>query len=107
MRSAHQALPDLPDLSPPIRKKCLRLLYRTCGHHSLIPRALIVPICYDRTGHPLYRGGFADVWKGGYSGRDVAVKVMRMYSVSDLEKITKVGSGPCFLFTCGFTDWVL
>jgi len=30
------------------------------------------------------------VWKGEYSGRDVAVKVIRTYSNSDLQKIIGV-----------------
>jgi len=38
----------------------------------------------------LYRGGFADVWKGKYRGRDVAVKVIRTYSTSDLQKVIGV-----------------
>ena len=46
---------------------------------------------YDRTSAALYRGGSADVWKGVYCGRDVAVKVIRTYSNSDLRKIIGVG----------------
>ena len=45
---------------------------------------------YGRSGAPRYRGGFADVWKGEYRGCDVAVKVLRVYSTSDLAKITSV-----------------
>ena len=41
-------------------------------------------------GHALYRGGSADVWKGKYASQDVAVKVMRMYSNSDLRRIIGV-----------------
>ena len=50
-----------------------------------------VPICYDRTSDALFRGGYADVWKGECRGRDVAVKVIRTYSTSDLQKIIGVG----------------
>ena len=92
---------DLPDLSPPIRKKCLKSLYRACGRHSLIPRALKVPICYDRNGHALYKGGSADVWKGEHCGRDVAVKVLRVYSTGELQKLIDVSSRLWFLFTRG------
>jgi len=42
-------------------------------------------------GRALYRGGFADVWKGKYRDRDVAMKVLRTYSTSDLQKIIGVG----------------
>jgi hypothetical protein len=81
---------DRPDLSPRTRKKCLKSLYRTCGRHALLPRTLEIPICYDRTGVAFYRGGFGDVWKGRHCGRDVAVKVIKTYSNSDLQKIIGV-----------------
>ncbi|KAF9649062.1 kinase-like protein [Thelephora ganbajun] len=77
----------MPGLTLWTRKRYLKLLYRTCGHHKLVPATLKIPICYDRTSHALYKGGFADVWKGEHRGRDVAVKVIRMYSTSDLKKV--------------------
>ena len=39
----------------------------------------MVPAGYDPTDDALYRGGYADVWKGEYRGREVAVKVIRLY----------------------------
>ena len=80
----------MPDLALCTQKKCLKLLYRTCSCFALLPKALMIPVCYDRTGVALYRGGFADVWKGDYCGRDVAVKVIRIYSTSDLQKVIGV-----------------
>jgi hypothetical protein len=80
----------MPELSPQIRQMCLKSLYRTCGRHALLPRALKIPVCYDRTSVALYRGGYADVWKGEHRGRDVAVKVIRTYSNDDLQKIVGV-----------------
>ena len=41
-----------------------------------------MPQCY---------GGYAGVWKGEYEGREVAVKVLRVYLTSDLNQITRVG----------------
>ena len=81
---------DRPDLPLWVRVKCVRPLYRICGYHGLLPKALKVPVFYDRDDYPLYKGGFADVWKGECRGREVAVKVIRAYSRSDLRKITKV-----------------
>ena len=88
--SGTQALDSL-GLSSLAQKKWIRLLYRTCGQRELLPRTLEVPICYDRTGNALFRGGYADVWKGECCGREVAVKVIRTYSTSDLQKIIGVG----------------
>ena len=77
-------------LIPQLRKKCLNTLCKICGHQALLPRSVQIPLCYDRSGTPLYRGGFGDVWKGNYEGREVAVKVPRVYSTSPLDKITRV-----------------
>ena len=61
-----------------------------CGRYALLPKAMAIPICYDRTTNALYKGGFADVWKGRHCDRDVAVKVIRTYSNSDLQRIIGV-----------------
>ena len=81
---------DLSELPPRLRRKCLSALCQICSRRALLPRSLKIPPCYDRSGFPQYRGGFADVWKGEYQGRSVAAKVVRVYSTSDLHKITKV-----------------
>ena len=39
---------------------------------------------------PLYRGGCAEVYKGEHQGRKVAVKVLKVYQTSDLDKIKRV-----------------
>jgi hypothetical protein len=39
----------------------------------------------------MYSGGFADVWEGEYLGCKVAVKVLRVHSMSNFGKITSVG----------------
>ena len=75
-----------------------------CRRHALLPRALKIPFCYDRTGVALYRGGFADVWKGKHRGREVAVKVLRTYSNSDLQRIAGVSYWLCSLPACRCTD---
>ena len=73
------------------RKKCLSVLCKICGRQALLPKSLQIPLCYDRSKNPLYRGGYADVWMGEYQGHEVAVKVLRVYSASNLDKIISVG----------------
>ena len=88
--SVDQAL-DLPDFQLQLRRRCLRVLCRICGRQGLLPKSLQIPLSYNRLGTPLYRGGYADVWKGEHQGCHVAVKVLRVYSTSNLDKITTVG----------------
>jgi hypothetical protein len=89
--SLYQAI-DRPDILPRLRKKCLNALCKLCGRQALLPRSLKMSLCYDRSGAPLYQGGYADVWKGEHQGRPIAVKVLRVYAMSNFEKITSVGS---------------
>ena len=56
----------------------------------MLPRTLEVELCYNPADVAHCRGGFADVWKGTYHGREVAIKVLRVYATSDLQKITRV-----------------
>ena len=71
----------------------MALLCKICSCYSLLPRSVQIPLCYDRMGTPLCRGGFADVWEGTHEGDKVAVKVLTVYMTSDLGKITEV----CYL----------
>lgn len=81
---------DGPGLSSQTWEKCLKLLYRTCGRRELLPTSLTIEVRYDMTQDATYRGGYADIRKGNYRGEDVAVKVIRTYSDSDLPKIVGV-----------------
>lgn len=72
------------------KKSGFELLHRTYGHRPPLPRALDVPVRYDRTRVALYRGGYTDVWKGEYSGQEVAVKVIRTYSNVELQRVINV-----------------
>ncbi|KAF9643165.1 kinase-like protein [Thelephora ganbajun] len=72
-----------------LRRKCLTALCKICGRESLLPRSVQIPLCYNRMDTPLYRGGYADVWKGEHRGREVAVKVLVVYMTSDLDKIKR------------------
>jgi len=56
----------------------------------MLPKSLQIQLRDGPTGVAQYRGGFGDVWKREYRGRAVAVKVIRTYANSDLQKITRV-----------------
>jgi len=69
------------------RRKCVRYLYIICGHQALVPRSLVIPLCYNPAEDPLCRGGFSDVWKGQLHGRDVAAKALRLIQKDDFGKM--------------------
>ncbi|KAF9642287.1 kinase-like protein [Thelephora ganbajun] len=79
----------LDSLAPEIRRRCLASLYRICGRQGLVPRSLVLPLCYDPKENPLFQGEFTDVWKGKHRGREVAARVLRMYSIDDPEQIRR------------------
>jgi hypothetical protein len=49
-----------------------------------------IPLRYSRMGTPFDGGGFSEVWKSEYEGRVVAIKVLKVYQTSDINKITRV-----------------
>ena len=61
-----------------------------CADHSRLPRSLQIEVHYDKSRVAHCGGGFADVWKGNHGDREVAVKVLRIYANSDLQKVTRV-----------------
>jgi len=78
-----------------MKRKCLNTLYKICGRRALLPSLFQIPLCFDRSnGHALYSGGYADVWMGEHRGCKVAVKVLRVYSTSDFNKIISVSHRP-------------
>ena len=68
----------------------MKSLYRTCALHSLLPESLQIKVQYDPTTFPHSRGGFADVWRGKWRDREVAVKVLRTDSKRDIQNIVRV-----------------
>ena len=80
----------LDGLDGPLRKKALSALCKICGRQALLPRSLQIPHCYDRSEDALYSGGYSDVWMGEHQDRKVAVKVLRIYTTSNLDKIVSV-----------------
>jgi len=74
-----------------IRRKFLFVVYKVCGRHTLVPQSLEIPLCYNPNEKSACHGGFADVWKGRYRGKEVAAKVLRPRRTDDLERVRRVG----------------
>jgi hypothetical protein len=69
----------------------MKLLRMMCARHSLVTSSLKIELYDDPPGPPVCRGGFGDVWERQYRGQKVAVKVLKVYASSDLQKIIRVG----------------
>ena len=55
----------------------------------MIPKSMHIPDCSEGSVE-VERGGFADVSQSTYQGRQVAIKVVRVYITSDLDVILSV-----------------
>jgi hypothetical protein len=60
-----------------------------CSRHRVIPESMHIPDC-SKDSVEVERGGFADVSRGTYQGRRVAIKVVRVCITSDLDVIISV-----------------
>ena len=74
-----------------LRKITFSILRRLCGRIGHLPESYLLPDKFDLSGMPHTFGGFADVWKGVFKGKDVAVKSLRVSVTDDKTGIRKVG----------------
>jgi len=71
------------------RLKLFNKLCKICSRHLVIPKSMHIPDCSEDS-EIVESGGFADVSRGTYQGRRVAIKVIRAYITSDLDAILSV-----------------
>ena len=69
--------------------KLFNKLCKMCSRHRLIPKSMHIPDCSEGSVE-VECGGFANVSRSTYGGRRVAVKVVRVYTTSDLDVILSV-----------------
>jgi hypothetical protein len=83
----HQRLDFYTD---PALKLCIvHLLIKLSKASGLYPRSLVLE-GVTRDDYPIARGGFGDVHRGEFQGREVAVKVLKIYKNSDMGALLKV-----------------
>ena len=75
------------------RLKLFNKLCKTCSRHRVIPTSMHIPDCSDDSVE-VESGGFADVSRGTYEGRQVAIKVVRAYITDNLDVIRSVSGLP-------------
>lgn len=66
------------------KKGCiLWTLRQLCAYQETLPKSCVLPIEFKSSDPHHAAGGFADVWKGNYNGREVAFKSIRGSTLSD------------------------
>ena len=75
------------------RLKLFNKLCKTCSRHRVIPKSMHIPDCSEGSTE-ITSGGCADVSQGIYEGRRVAIKVVRIYTTSDLDVTLSVSLLP-------------
>jgi len=85
----------LEDYTLPDRElvKLLNKLCKICTRYRVVPKSMNFPDC-SKNFVEVECGGFANVSQSTYEGRQVAVKVVRMYITSDLDAILSVSLLP-------------
>jgi hypothetical protein len=84
-------------MNPKLHKKCVLALRKICGSVGTLPTSHMLGDGLQKTdNHPLTGGAYADVWRGTYNDKKVAIKSFRIYASGDLVEAKKVG-GFCAL----------
>jgi len=92
-----QRLED-PTISVGERRRLFNELCKTCSRHRMIPRSMHIPDC---SGAAIWAtsGGYADISRSVYEGRQVAVKVARVYDFG-LDATLSVSLLPALSYLC-------
>ena len=75
-----------------LRQLAFGVLRKLCGRIGHLPDSYLLSVKFDLSEMPRASGGFADVRKGVFEGKDIAIKSLRVSEVDDKAKIRKVGN---------------
>ncbi|KAF7983540.1 hypothetical protein HWV62_21106 [Athelia sp. TMB] len=79
-------------IEAPFKARHLKALFKLSASTGLYPECLVLEDM-DLSSDPVAGGGFGDLYKTCVEGRDIAIKVLRVYQKSDMSKILKMVSG--------------
>ncbi|KAJ7589976.1 kinase-like domain-containing protein [Mycena floridula] len=68
------------------RRRCLSCLRKLARQFGVLPPSFLVNDISCHDDRPITGGGYADIWKGRQAGREVCVKVIRMFTSEDLRE---------------------
>ncbi|ESK94344.1 hypothetical protein Moror_8209 [Moniliophthora roreri MCA 2997] len=87
-----QLLIDVPDITTSLRASICTTMLRLSKASDLHPSCLTIQNVSTIGRHPVAGGGFGDIWKGTLgtdSGQIVCLKVIKMYLMSDVQRLLK------------------
>ena len=68
------------------RHELLNLLCKMCSRQRMIPKSMHATNCLNGNLIEECHGGYANIFRGEHKGRPVAVKILRLYLTSDVDK---------------------
>ena len=68
------------------RHELLNILCKMCSRQRMIPTPMHVDDCLNGELVEEYDGGYETVFRGQHKGRQVAVKIVRLYLTSNFDK---------------------
>ena len=86
------------------RLELFNQLCKTCSRNRVIPTSMHIPDCSENSVEA-ESGGFADVSRATYNGRQVAIKVVRAYDSENLDEVRSVSGLPPSLYPPRRTDY--
>jgi hypothetical protein len=76
-------------IDPEDRPRHVNTLVELCKNSGLYPDCLIFK-GIEFEGDPVAGGGFGDVYKGRLRGEDIAIKVLKTFRQTDMDKLRRV-----------------
>jgi hypothetical protein len=77
-------------IDPPFKHRHTSALIKLSRDSGLYPQCIVLKGIEFIGEHAVTAGGFGEVWKGRLQGQIVAVKVLKVYETSDMQKLLKV-----------------
>lgn len=81
----------MPSLNPIYKSPFLNAMLRLSSKSGIYPKIVVQDSVIIEGSNPSTAGQFGDVWKGTFQGQQVAVKILRLYGMSDVSQHVKVG----------------
>jgi hypothetical protein len=81
---------DYPHLDPSFKGRFVKAVIQLSQNTGLYPECLVLHDVQKTGEYALTAGQFGDVWKGLIGNHEIAIKVLKVYMTSDIEKLLKV-----------------